>query len=242
MDALAAQRLGRGGLSESEQAELKVRKGEKVRDAWERLVRWVETLKIIPDDGIEVRVTRHGTIVRVRDNDTFRHPFRVKVSGTTARVSPGTVNDLVPVITENGGKRRIDNRDKDGVRVKDRDWPALKLDAKKASKDGRIYISLKVKQSVSGGISGVKENKAGEQVSENVEIVQTDSARGPLDGYGYYPLAFLRASSDGDSIEEVFQIVHHNIRYEFQERRPSEDDLKKDPDAKAVGRHLFIPT
>ena len=44
------------------------------------------------------------------------------------------------------------------------------------------------------------------------------------------------------TIEEVFQIVHHNIRYEFQERRPSEADLKKDPDAKAAGRHLFIPT
>ena len=99
-----------------------------------------------------------------------------------------------------------------------------------------------MKQSVSGGISGVKENKAGEQVSDNVEIVQTDSAKGPLDGFGYYPLAFLRASSDGGSIEEVFQIVHHNIRYEFQERRPSEADLKKDPNAKAAGRHLFIPT
>ena len=79
-------------------------------------------------------------------------------------------------------------------------------------------------------------------MSENVEIVQTDSAKGRLDGFGYYPLAFLRASVDGSSIEEVFQIVHHNIRYEFQERRPSDTDLKKDPNAKAIGRHLFIPT
>jgi len=222
--------------------ELKVRKGEKVRDAWERLVRWVDSLKIVPDDSIDVKVTPHGTIVRVRDDQTFRHPFRVMVSGTSVRVSPGTVNDLIPVITENGTKRRIDNRDKDGSRVTDKDYPALKLDPKKASKDGRIYISLKVKQSVSGGISGVEENKVGEQVSENVEIVQTDSAKGPLDGFGHYPLAFLRSSADGSSIEEVFQIVHHNIRYAFQERRPSEADLKKDPNAKAVGRHLFIPT
>lgn len=222
--------------------DLKVRKGEKVRDAWERLVRWVESLKIVPDDGIDVRVTRHGTIVRVRDQQTFRHPFKVMVSGSTVRVSPGTVNDLIPVITENGTKRRIDNRDKDGNRETNKDYPALRLDPKKASKDGRIYISLKVKQSVSGGVSGVAQNKAGEQVSENVEIVQTDSAKGPLDGFGYYPLAFLRASGDGSSVEEVFQIVHHNIRYEFQERRPSAEDLKKDPNAKAVGRHLFIPT
>ena len=40
--------------------ELKVRKGEKVRDAWERLVRWVDSLKIVPDDGIDVRITPHG--------------------------------------------------------------------------------------------------------------------------------------------------------------------------------------
>lgn len=222
--------------------DLKVRKGEKVRDAWERLVRWVESLKIVPGDGIDVRVTRHGTIVRVRDQQTFRHPFKVKVSGTSVLVSPGTVNDLIPVITEGGQKRRIDNRDKDGMRETGKDYPALRLDPKKASKDGRIYISLKVKPKISGGISGVEENKAGEQVSENVEIVQTDSAKEPLDGYGYYPLAFLRVSNDDSSIEEVFQIVHHNIRYEFQERRPSAEDLKKNPAAKVVGRHLFIPT
>ena len=222
--------------------ELKVRKGEKVRDAWERLVRWVDSLKVVPDDGIDVRITPHGTIVRVRDHQMFRHPSRVMVSGSSVRVSPGTVNELIPVITESGQKRRIDNRDKDGSRETGKDYPALKLDLKKASKDGRIYISLRIKQSLSGGISGVEENKAGEQVSENVEIVQTDSAKGPLDGFGYYPLAFLRASSDGGSIEEVFQIVHHNIRYEFQERRPSEAELKKDPDAKSTGRHLFIPT
>jgi len=222
--------------------ELKVRKGEKVRDAWDRLVRWVDSLKVVPDDGIDVRITPHGTIVRVRDHQIFRHPFRVMASGSVVRVTPGTVNDIIPVITQAGKKRRIDNRDKDGGRETAEDYPELKLDTKKASKDGRIYISLKVKSDVTGGISGVKENKAGEQTSENVEIVQTDSAKGPADGFGYYPLAFIRASNDGGSIEEVFQIVHHNIRYEFQERRPSEADLKKDPNAKAIGRHLFIAT
>jgi hypothetical protein len=56
--------------------ELKVRKGEKVRDAWERLVRWVDSLKVVPDDGIDVRVTPQGTIVRVRDHQMFRFPSR----------------------------------------------------------------------------------------------------------------------------------------------------------------------
>lgn len=222
--------------------DFKVRKGDKVRDAWNRLVRWVESLKVIPDADIDVRMTPHGTIVRVRDHHMFRHPFRVMASGSVVRVTPGTVNDIIPVITQSGKKRRIDNRDKAGNRETAEDFPELKLDTKKASKDGRIYISLRIKQSVSGGISGVEENKAGESVSDDVEIVQTDSAKGPRDGFGYYPLAFLRASADGESIEDVFQIVHHNIRYEFQARFPSEADLKKDPKAQAAGRHLFIPT
>jgi hypothetical protein len=166
--------------------ELKVRKGEKVRDAWERLVRWVESLKIVPDKDIDVRVTPHGTIVRVRHDRLFRHPFRVMVGGQEAIITAGTVNGIVPVVIESGTKRRIDNRDKDGARETEKEAPRLKLDLGKASKDGRIFISLRVKQSV-----GIRENRAGESASEDIEIVQTDSAKGPLDGHGYYPLAML---------------------------------------------------
>jgi hypothetical protein len=215
--------------------ELKVRKGEKVRDAWERLVRWVESLKIVPDKDIDVRVTPHGTIVRVRHDRLYRHPFRVMVGGQEAIITAGTVNGIVPVVSESGTKRRIDNRDKDGNRL-EKEHPKLKLDLGKASKDGRIFISLRVKQSV-----GIRENRAGESASEDIEIVQTDSAKGPLDGHGYYPLAMLYLSKDG-GVEQVFQIVHHNMRYAFQERNPSEGELKENPELKSVGRHLFIPT
>jgi hypothetical protein len=215
--------------------ELKVRKGEKVRDAWERLVRWVESLKIVPDKDIDVRVTPHGTIVRVRHDRLYRHPFRVMVGGQEAIITAGTVNGIVPVVSESGTKRRIDNRDKDGNRL-EKEHPKLKLYLGKASKDGRIFISLRVKQSV-----GIRENRAGESASEDIEIVQTDSAKGPLDGHGYYPLAMLYLSKDG-GVEQVFQIVHHNMRYAFQERNPSEGELKENPELKSVGRHLFIPT
>ena len=222
--------------------ELKVRKGEKVRDAWERLVRWVESLKIVPDKDIDVRVTPHGTIVRVRHDRLYRHPFRVMVGGQEAIITAGTVNGIVPVVSESGSKRRIDNRDKDGARETEKEAPRLKLDLGKASKDGRIFISLRVKPSASGGISGVMENKSGEDTSEDIEIVQTDSAKGPLDGHGYYPLAMLHLTKDRGGVEQVFQIVHHNMRYAFQERNPSEGELKENPELKSVGRHLFIPT
>jgi hypothetical protein len=216
--------------------ELKVRKGEKVRDAWERLVRWVESLKIVPDKDIDVRVTPHGTIVRVRHDRIWRHPFRVMVGGQEAVITAGTVNGIVPVVSENGIKRRIDNRDKNGERESEKEAPRLKLDLKRASKDGRIFISLRVKNAV-----GVKENAAGEATSEDIEIVQTDSAKGPPDGHGYYPLAMLYLTKEG-GVEQVFQIVHHNLRHDFQERNPSAEELKVDPEKKPVGRHLFFPT
>jgi hypothetical protein len=221
-------------------SELKVKKGEKVRDAWERLVRWVDSLKIVPTKDVEVRQTPHGIIVRVRQDKIWRHPFKVMVGGEEVIINTGTVNGIVPVVDGKGGKRRIDNRDKDGKR-EEVDPPRLKLNTNKASKDGLIYIALKVKANVSAGIEGVVENKAGEQVSENVEIVQTDSAKGPADGCGYYPLAMIRLAKDR-SVEQVFQIVHHNMRYAFQERKPSEGELKQNPELKAVGRHLFLPT
>jgi hypothetical protein len=220
--------------------DIKARKGEPVAEAWKRLVAWVESLHIVPDNEIDVLQTPHGTVVRLRHDRMWRHPFRVMAGGGEVYVTPGTVNGITPVISSPDGRRRIDNRDKDGNRL-EKEHPKLKLDMKGGDKEGRLYICIKVKPTADGGVSGVVENKAGEQVSEEIEIVQTDSAKGKLDGHGYYPLAMLRLSKDRKSVEEVFQITHHNMRYAFQERNPSDGELKENPNAKKVGRHLFIP-
>ena len=215
-------------------AELKVRKGEPVIDGWKRLVKWVETLKIVPDDRIEIRLSKHGTIVRVRDTATFRHPFRVITSGRDlVQVSTGTCEDLVPEIkTEKDGKRRIDNRDKDGKRVEGKNPPELKLQISKADNEGRIYISIKQK-------AAPKDKK---EKPEPPEIVQTDSAKGPVDGFGYYPLGVIHLTKDRQSIEQTFQVVHHNLRFTFQEKNPTPEELKTNPDAKPLGRFVFFPT
>jgi len=214
-------------------AELKVRKGEPIAAGWARLVKWVETLKIIPDDRIEIRLSKHGTIVRVRDSATFRHPFRIIASDKTVRVASGTINDEVPEMKdEKDGKRRIDNRDKDGARETKKSAPAMKLDLGKADKEGRIYISIKQK-------AAPKDKK---EKPEPPEIVQTDSAKGPVDGFGYYPLGVIHLTQDRKSIEQTFQVVHHNLRFTFQEKNPTPEELKTNPDAKPLGRFVFFPT
>jgi hypothetical protein len=188
----------------------------------------VASLRVIPSPDFNARLTPHGTIIRVRKGSKFRHPFRVVASGKMAIVSEGILNDLVPTILENGKKRRIDNRDSSGVLEKASSAPRLKLDLSKASKDGRIYISIRYTL------------EAGDKPAE-AEIVQTDSAKGPVDGRGYYPLAMLFLTEDRKSIERTFQITHHNLRVTFQERTPSAEDLEKSPGAKPIGRYIFYP-
>lgn len=212
--------------------ELKVRRGEPVRTAWARLARWVESLRLVPSDEIEVRLTKHGTIVKVRDANYFKHPFRVWVAEGHSRVAKGTVNGEVPVIKETSGElRRIDNRDKEGIREVGKSEPQLKLDIKKAGKDGRIFIALKVSPPPKKKIDPVI----------LPEIIQIEDADGPLDGFGYYPLAEIILDKERKAIEETFQIVHHNIKFSFQERNPTEEELKTNPGAKPVGRYIFHP-
>ena len=208
-------------------AQLKTRKGEPVAVAWKRLLRWVESLKIVPDDRLEVRHGKHGLIVRVRDSHMFHHPFRISAGQSEVRVSAGTVDDIVPEIEG----RRIDNRTKTGEMEKDKEAPVLKIDGSKSGEDGTCYVSLRVKPGQTPDVPD----------AEPPEIVQTEKASGPKDGYGYQPLALLWMSEDRKTIDAAFQITHHNMRYAFQERRPSEKELKDNPAAVAIGRHLFFP-
>lgn len=223
-------------------SQLKVKKGENIRKAWERLVLWVESLKVIPNPDITYRISPQGIIIRVNKDALWRHPWRVGADSRVAKVSPGTVNGVVPNIRDGGTLRRIDNRDKTGRLESDKQPPMLTLDLSKASKEGSIFICLKVKPSVSAkGFVIAEDEKTKALSSDTLEIVQTDSNTGPKDGNSYYPLAVLRLAADKKSVEAVFQIAHHNLRYTFQERNATEDELKDDPKTKKIGRGIFYP-
>lgn len=210
--------------------EIKVRRGEPVESAWRRLVAWVESLRIVPNERLMVRHTPQGVIIKIMDDQKFRHPFRVSAGVNHVIVSPGTVNDIVPVIAEKAGKRRIDNRDKAGKLENGKSAPMLKIDTKKAAKDGSLYVSLKVKPTETLGES-----------PDDAEIVQTETAKGPSDGNGYQPLALLWLSVDRRTIEKVFQITNHNVKHNYKEVAPSSAALADNPNAESITRHVFSP-
>jgi hypothetical protein len=208
--------------------EIKVQKGEKIQAAWERLVRWVDTLKVVPGDGIKVRETPKGTIVTViKDSQPYRHPFKAGVSESGASVRAGTVNGQTPyildVVTKNW--RRIDNRDDDGNKFDvEKPTPTMKLDLKN-HEGGKFYISLRVKPNDAGTIKDPK---------TDLRVVQSPSADGLKDSAGYYPLALFYLNASGTAVEESFQIVHHNMRYLYQARKSTEGET-------TGNRHLFFP-
>jgi hypothetical protein len=208
--------------------EIKVQKGEKIQAAWERLVRWVDTLKVVPGDGVKVRETPKGTIVTViKDSQPYRHPFKAGVSESGASVRAGTVNGQTPYILDVATKnwRRIDNRDDDGNKFDvEKPTPTMKLDLKN-HEGGKFYISLRVKPNDAGTIKDPK---------TDLRVVQSPSADGLKDGAGYYPLALFYLNASGTAVEESFQIVHHNMRYLYQARKSTEGET-------TGNRHLFFP-
>lgn len=215
---------------------IKVRAGESVFDAWNRLVDWVESLKIQTTPDILIAETTNGLDIKVVESVTFSHPFLTMASINYAGVSPGTVNGFVPMIRDFSQKKlvRIDGRDKDG-KLTTGFFPRMEIDAKKASKDGRIYICVKVKAEKAAN------GKPAELKNESLEIVQTDSPTGPKDQNGYYPIAMIYLTADMNAVQNVFQITHHNLRYAYQERKASDDELKAAPLEKTIGRHVFYP-
>lgn len=209
-------------------AKIKVQKGDRIQPAWERLVKWVETLKVVPGEGVKVRETPKGTIVTLDAKiRSYNHPFKAGVSDSGASVRAGTVNGQTPYILDITTKnwRRIDNRDDEGNKFKDEQPPpAMKVDFKN-SEGGKFYLLLRVKPDKAGSFKDPK---------TDLRIVQTPTTEGLKDGAGYYPLALCYLNQAGNAVEETFQIVHHNMRYIYQERKSAA--------GKTTGnRHLFFP-
>jgi len=208
--------------------EIKVQKGERIQTAWERLVRWVDTLKVVPGEGVRVRETPKGTIVTVlKKRQAYSHPFKVGASEASVSVRAGTVNGQTPYILDVTTKnwRRIDNRDDDGNKFDpEKPAPMMKLDLKN-QEGGKFYISLRVKPNDAGTIKDPK---------TDLRIVQTPTAEGLKDGAGYYPLALCYLNASTTAVEETFQIVHHNMRYLYQARKSTEGET-------TGNRHLFFP-
>jgi hypothetical protein len=185
---------------------IKVQKGERIQTAWERLVRWVDTLKVVPNDGILVRETPKGTIITVRQqNQPHNHPFKVGISGLTVTISPGTVNSMFPFVLDKSKKqwRPIMTLGLQPPYEK----PIMEVDVSKFE-GGKFYISLRVKTNIDGSII---------RADQDLQIVATKTDLGDDDGAFYYPIAACYLNASRSYVEEYFQIVHHNLRYLYQD-------------------------
>jgi hypothetical protein len=208
--------------------QVKVRDGESIQKAWDRLVRWVGSLKVQPNSMISINETPNGVIVKVRrESKAFNHPFKANGSADVIKISAGTLNGQVPFIYDDGSEktwRRIDNRADDGSKYdSQKPPPEMKLDASKIL-NKKTYICIEVKTGKQGTIENPK---------EDLRIIQSDKPEGLGGTKGYYPIAILYFDDSGE-IEETFQITHHNIRY-IKQTQASENE-------KIVGnQHLFFP-
>jgi hypothetical protein len=220
---------------------IKVRKGDSLGEAWKRLVEWVESLRIIPNDDVTIKYTPNGTLIKVHKKDQWLHPWRVSVDDKFVKVTTGTVNGIVPFIKTDGKWVQMDNYIGGEYQYK-KPTPVMDFDVNKHKK-GLSYILLKVKHSASaGGFEVSADGETGEVIVKDdvLRIVQEDSYVGPKDGkHAYYPLAMVRVHDR--VVQDMFQIAHHNLGFNFQERDATKVELEKDPDKKKIGRAIFHP-
>jgi hypothetical protein len=137
------------------------------------------------------------------------------------------VNGIVPYIYDELEKawRRIDNRDNSGNRYgKDLPAPGMQIQLNQA-KDKKFYICIEVDSNDQGEINDPQ---------KDLRIVQSETAEGLGGKKGYYPIALCYLNDSQTEIDQIFQIVHHNIRYIKQTKNANGSE--------ATGnQHLFFP-
>lgn len=175
--------------------ELYVQAGDDVRQAWERLLAYERTRRVVRGAGITTRQMPDGLHIRAEaggGSRHFRHPWRPQISADLrASLRPGTVNGVYPTIEGIG----LDGRDADGAEAP---VPPLDLTEEGPDEQGRSWLVL-VALSVT-----------------SVEAAYTVEARRDLaprsDQEGVLPLVYLtwRART---TILARHQIAHHHLRH-----------------------------
>jgi hypothetical protein len=184
---------------------IKVKKGEKIQPAWERLVRWVDKLKVVPGEGFMVRETPNGTIITVVEkNQSFKHPFKVSASDLNISVGAGTVDSQSPYLFDHEEKKwlPIMNIGTGSNRKK----PIMRIDPNQVNGQ-EFFICIRVKTDEFGLVI---------KPEEDLRIIQSASESGLGDEASYYPIALFQMNESKTLITEFFQITHNNIRYLYQ--------------------------
>lgn len=230
------------------------RGGEDISKAWRRMSEMLtfSPVKLSKSTRMSKRVTPTGTIVRDLSPDTWDHPFRVSAGNGYLRVTPGTVNGIIPYYEDafTGKMLRLNGRDQKGKYDADSGSVGITgVDLSKCSTEGGIYILLRIKRIKSSGFFGTEiddEKNVTAVNPEDCKIVQAKEFEGPTaagknNQYGYHPLGFIQLNATKQTVLSVSQVCHHNLKYAFQDRRATLAEIVKDPDQLTIGRHMFWP-
>jgi hypothetical protein len=175
----------------SDLRKLRVRPGEPVLPAWNRLLEWAKQFRLVAGPGVRLQRTPQGTYV-VADlrSRPWHHPFKVTLADQEARVAFGTVENVVPRI----GGRLLDEEPAPSLRLHGGPDP-----------DGRSWVAVAVKVKVSG-----ESGRIDAEDKEAVEIVHVRALRPADPATGLHPLAMLVWDGSG-SVVRVRQITHFNL-------------------------------
>lgn len=176
--------------------DLRVRRGDPIQPAWQRLLKWAAGTKLIAGRGVRLSVTPQGTLVTadVR-NRPWDHPWKVAVSDKTASIRPGLLNNLMPTIK--------------GVALDGKDAkapPTLKI-AGGPDEELRSWVMLQVTMDADGRIPP--------KAKDAITLIHVNQLEPELPvTTGLQPLALLQWDESG-SVKSVFQIAHHNLNHRF---------------------------
>ncbi|RFC46338.1 MAG: hypothetical protein DVB23_001683 [Verrucomicrobia bacterium] len=172
---------------------LRVRPGEPVLPAWNRLLDWAKQFRLYAGRGVRLQRTPNGTYVIADLRTTpWNHPFKVSLADREVTVAFGTVQDVVPRI----GGRAID----EPVPV-----PRLRLDGG-PDKDGRSWVVIEVKVNGKSGEIDPKDKDA-------VLIRLVSNLDRQTANVGRHPLAMLIWDAGRTSVIRVRQITHFDLRH-----------------------------
>lgn len=184
------------------------KRGQLVLEWWTMVIRWAKTLPVILGPNMTAIQTPLGMKIKVQTSNAVSTFFEVSVSGTRARITPGTVEDESPWIIE----ERKEPVRLDGTRPDESQAPLsevfLNLENAKpnAENESAIVVRVELKE---GRFAPPKEFPEGLQIVHLTEFDITAKRKLIEEGVGFQVLAKLRWA-DG-SIRRTTQIVNLNL-------------------------------
>lgn len=184
-------------------AKLRVKRGDNILAAWNRLLAWVETTRVIAGPGQRIHVTPTGTRVYVDDPARqWAHPWRVHVTGGEASIEAGNVNGEPAML--NG--LTLDGFNGEGEQVTP---PRLKV---KGVKVGKTWVALRV--TTKEGVIVADDPEALTVVEvESLDPRLLEGGSPDVNGVGLHPLAVIYWR-DSKPVK-VVQNTHHHLQHRF---------------------------